>query len=151
LPIKDAALASTSSTTFEVPSSGSETITLNFAIKVADAVSRSDAERGILFCWTGIGMCISANKVKGIRAALCLNEEMAMLTRQHNDSNVLSLSAKFIPEEELLKIVRVWLETPFEGGRHSGEITGSECVMWMADYLLDQLRKGSGYHSSARQ
>lgn len=76
----------------------------DFAIKVSDAVSRDEAERGILFCWTGIGMCISSNKVKGIRAALCLNEEMAKLTRQHNDSNVLCLSAKFIREEELLKL-----------------------------------------------
>ena len=90
----------------------------DFAIKVADAVSKGESERGILFCWTGIGMCISANKVKGIRAALCLNEEMAKLTRQHNDSNVLSLTAKFIREENLLKIVQVWLDTPFEEGRH---------------------------------
>jgi ribose 5-phosphate isomerase B len=63
-------------------------------------------------------MCISANKIKGIRAALCLKEEMAKLSREHNDSNVLSLSAKFIPEEKLLKIVEVWLNTSFEGGRH---------------------------------
>ena len=90
----------------------------DFAIKVAEAVSKGEVERGILFCWSGIGMCISANKVKGIRAALCLNEEMAKLSRQHNDSNVLSLSAKFIREEELLRIVEVWLNTPFEGGRH---------------------------------
>jgi ribose 5-phosphate isomerase B len=90
----------------------------DFALKVAEAVSKGEAERGILFCWSGIGMSISANKVKGIRAALCLNEEMAKLSRQHNDSNVLSLSAKFIREEELLKIVEVWLNTPFEEGRH---------------------------------
>src|SRR3989337_3750035 len=74
----------------------------DFALKVAEAVSKGEAERGILFCWSGIGMSISANKVKGIRAALCLNEEMAKLSREHNDSNVLSLSAKFIGEEELL-------------------------------------------------
>jgi ribose 5-phosphate isomerase B len=90
----------------------------DFAIKVAEAVSKKEMDRGILFCWSGIGMCISANKVKGIRSALCLNEEMAKLSRQHNDSNVLSLSAKFIGEKELLKIVEAWLETPFEGGRH---------------------------------
>jgi len=90
----------------------------DFALKVAEAVAKDEVERGILFCWSGIGMSISANKVKGIKAALCLNEEMAKLSRQHNDSNVLSLSAKFIGEEELLKIVEVWLNTPFEGGRH---------------------------------
>ena len=90
----------------------------DFGFKVAKAVANKEAERGILFCWSGIGMCISANKIKGIRAALCLNEEMARLSREHNDSNVLSLSAKFIPEEKLLKIVEVWLNTSFEGGRH---------------------------------
>jgi ribose 5-phosphate isomerase B len=90
----------------------------DFGFKVAKAVSNGDAERGILFCWSGIGMCISANKIKGVRAALCLNEEMAKLSREHNDSNVLSLSAKFIPEEKLLKIVEVWLNAFFEGGRH---------------------------------
>jgi len=90
----------------------------DFGFKVAKAVSNGDVERGILFCWSGIGMCISANKIKGVRAALCLNEEMAKLSREHNDSNVLSLSAKFIPEEKLLKIVEVWLNTSFEGGRH---------------------------------
>jgi ribose 5-phosphate isomerase B len=90
----------------------------DFGFKVAKAVANKEAERGILFCWSGIGMCISANKIKGIRAALCLNEEMAKLSREHNDSNVLSLSAKFIPEEKLLKIVEVWLNTSFEGGRH---------------------------------
>jgi ribose 5-phosphate isomerase B len=90
----------------------------DFGFKVAKAVSNGEEEKGILFCWSGIGMCISANKIKGIRSALCLNEEMAELSREHNDSNVLSLSAKFIPEEKLLKIVEVWLNTPFEGGRH---------------------------------
>jgi ribose 5-phosphate isomerase B len=90
----------------------------DFGFKVAKAVSNGDVERGILFCWSGIGMCISANKIKGVRAALCLNEEMAKLSREHNDSNVLSLSAKFIPEEKLLKIVEVWLNASFEGGRH---------------------------------
>ncbi len=94
----------------------------DFGIKVAKAVSGKEADKGILFCWTGIGMCISANKVKGIRAALCLNEEMAKLSREHNDSNVLSLSAKFTPEEKLLEIVEVWLNTPFEGGRHKRRI-----------------------------
>lgn len=94
----------------------------DYGLKVAKAVSVGEAERGILFCWTGIGMCIAANKVKKVRAALCLNEEMAKLTREHNDSNVLCLSAKFTPEDAVLKIVDLWLNTPFEGGRHQRRV-----------------------------
>jgi len=94
----------------------------DFGLKVAQAVSKEEVDRGILFCWTGIGMCIVADKVKGVRAALCLNEEMAKLSREHNDSNVLSVSAKFNKEEELLKVVEVFLNTPFEGGRHQGRL-----------------------------
>ncbi|MDH4222778.1 MAG: ribose 5-phosphate isomerase B [candidate division Zixibacteria bacterium] len=90
----------------------------DYGFKVARAVAKSEADRGILVCWTGIGMCIAANKIKGIRASLCLHEEMAKLTRAHNDSNVLCLSAKFTSEDKLSKIVEVWLNTPFEGGRH---------------------------------
>lgn len=94
----------------------------DFGFRVAKIVSEGEVDRGILFCWTGIGMCITANKIKGIRASLCLNEEMAKLTREHNDSNVLCLSAKFISEDKLLQIVEVWLNTPFEGGRHQRRI-----------------------------
>jgi ribose 5-phosphate isomerase B len=89
-----------------------------FAFKVGKGVSKEKFDRGILVCWTGIGMCIAANKVKGVRAASCLSREAAQLTRQHNDSNVLCISAKFTPEDQLFEIVDTWLETEFEGGRH---------------------------------
>jgi RpiB/LacA/LacB family sugar-phosphate isomerase len=90
----------------------------DYAIKVGESVARNKSDRGILVCWTGIGMCIAANKVKGVRAASCLNKEAAQLTKQHNDSNVLCISAKFTPEDQLLEIVDTWIETEFEGGRH---------------------------------
>lgn len=90
----------------------------DFGFKVSEAVAKREFDRGILFCWTGIGMCIVANKVKGIRAASCLTKEAAQITRAHNDSNVLCISSKFTPEEQLLEIVDTWLEAEFEGGRH---------------------------------
>ena len=89
---------------------------------VALAVQRGDAERGILVCGTGIGMSITANKFRGIRAALCLNEYMARMSRLHNDANVLCLGDRVLGEELALSIVEVWLETPFEGGRHRRRI-----------------------------
>lgn len=90
----------------------------DFGFKVSEAVAEGEFDRGILFCWTGIGMCIVANKVKGIRAASCLTKEATQITRAHNDSNVLCISSKFTPEEQLLEIVDTWLEAEFEGGRH---------------------------------
>ena len=89
-----------------------------FAFKVGEGVSKEKFDRGILVCWTGIGMCIAANKVKGVRAASCISKEAARLTRQHNDSNVLCISARFTPEDQLFEIIDAWLETEFEGGRH---------------------------------
>ncbi|MGB8656246.1 MAG: ribose 5-phosphate isomerase B [Candidatus Zixiibacteriota bacterium] len=91
----------------------------DFGFKVAESVARGEADFGIVVCWTGNGMNIVANKVKGVRSALCLNEEMAMLARAHNDANVLALASKFVTEEKARKIVSVWLSTPFEGGRHA--------------------------------
>ena len=91
----------------------------DFGFKVAESVAKGEANFGITVCWTGNGMNIAANKVKGIRSALCLNEEMAMLARAHNNANVLALAAKFIPEELARKILDAWLSTEFEGGRHS--------------------------------
>jgi ribose 5-phosphate isomerase B len=90
----------------------------DFIFPVADAVARGEYERGIVLGGSGNGEAIVANKVRGIRCGLCWNRESARLNRAHNDANVLSLGARMIPESELLEIVRVWLETPFEGGRH---------------------------------
>jgi ribose 5-phosphate isomerase B len=90
----------------------------DYAFAVAEKVAAGEADRGILVCGSGIGMSIAANKVKGIRAALCHSIDDARMTRKHNDSNVLSLSAKSMEDPRIEELVRVWLETPFEGGRH---------------------------------
>ncbi len=90
----------------------------DFGLKVADAVAKGKVNYGITVCWTGNGMNIAVNKVKGIRAGVALNAEMAYLTRLHNNANILTLAAKFTPEDQLEEIVRTFLETEFEGGRH---------------------------------
>jgi RpiB/LacA/LacB family sugar-phosphate isomerase len=94
----------------------------DFGFKVAESVAKGESDFGIVFCWTGNGMNIVANKVKGIRSALCLNEEMASLARAHNNANVLALSSKFVSEELAKRIVDVWLSTEFEGGRHTSRV-----------------------------
>ena len=93
-----------------------------FIRPAAEAVARGECDRGIVFGGSGNGEAMAANKVKGVRCALCWNEELARLSRQHNDANVLSLGQRVIPEDVALKIVRVWLETPFEGGRHQQRV-----------------------------
>ncbi|MBM4111036.1 MAG: ribose 5-phosphate isomerase B [Phycisphaerae bacterium] len=85
---------------------------------VANAVARGESDRGILVCGTGIGMCIAANKVDGIRAALASDELAAQLSRSHNDANVLCLSADLIGPILAKRILDVWVSTAFEGGRH---------------------------------
>jgi ribose 5-phosphate isomerase B len=89
-----------------------------YAAKVASAVSRGEAERGILICSTGIGMSIVANKFKGVRASLCTSTYMGRMTRAHNDSNILCLGGKVTGEFEALDILEAWLSTEYEGGRH---------------------------------
>ena len=88
------------------------------ALQVAREVVRHPGSRGILLCMTGIGHSIAANKVPGVYAALVYNKEAALLSRQHNDSNVLVLGSKFVDEANMMEIVKVWLSTEFEGGRH---------------------------------
>lgn len=90
----------------------------DFGIKVGEAVAKGQAEEGIAICWTGNGMNIAANKVKGVRAALALNPEMAKLAREHNNANVLTLASKYITDKEAFEIVDSWLEATFKGGRH---------------------------------
>lgn len=91
----------------------------DFAFKVAESVAEGQTDFGVTVCWTGNGMNMVANKVRGVRSALCLNEELARLTRAHNDANVLALASRFVSEELAKKILDVWLATEFEGGRHS--------------------------------
>ena len=86
--------------------------------EAAKAVSNGDCKRGILICGSGIGMSIVANKVPGIRAALCQTKQFAQLSRLHNDSNILVLSGRFISEYLAKEIIDVWFNTEFEGGRH---------------------------------
>jgi ribose 5-phosphate isomerase B len=94
----------------------------DFAYMVAKAVSDAKVERGILVCGTGIGMCITANKVKGVRAAPCHDSITVEMSRRHNDANVLCLSADLLGDELIGRIVRLWLETEFEGGRHARRV-----------------------------
>jgi ribose 5-phosphate isomerase B len=97
-----------------------------FIRPAAEAVARGECDRGIVLGGSGNGESIVANKVRGIRCALCWNEESARLSRQHNDANVLSLGQRLIPLEAALKIVQVWLTTAFEGGRHEARIRSIE-------------------------
>jgi ribose 5-phosphate isomerase B len=89
-----------------------------FIRPVAEAVARGEAERGIVLGGSGNGEAMAANRIKKVRCALCWNEEVARLAREHNDSNVLSLGQRLISLETALEIVRVWLDTPFQEGRH---------------------------------
>lgn len=84
----------------------------DYALKVAKEVSKGD-NKGILICGTGIGMCMTANKVKGVRAALCYDKETAILSREHNNANILCLGGRTTKKGKALKIVDVWLNTPF--------------------------------------
>ena len=90
----------------------------DYGSKVADAVSKGDVDRGIAVCGTGIGMSIVANKYPGVRAALCHDSFTARMSRLHNDANVLVLGGRVIGREVALEMMKQWLETPFEGGRH---------------------------------
>lgn len=94
----------------------------DYAKKVASAVAKGEFDRGILLCGTGLGMSITANRFKKVRAALCNDVFLAKMSRQHNDSNILVLGARVIGDILALEILRTWLETPFEGGRHQDRI-----------------------------
>lgn len=98
----------------------------DFIRPTAEAVARGEFDRGIVLGGSGNGEAIVANKVKGVRCGLCWNEQVAIWNRSHNDGNVLSLGQRTITEEDALKIVRVWLATAFEGGRHQARIAKIE-------------------------
>ena len=93
-----------------------------FIRPVADAVARGEVERGVVLGGSGNGEAMVSNRVKGVRCALCWNEESARLGRQHNDANVLSIGQRMMTLETALEIVRIWLDTAFEGGRHQHRI-----------------------------
>ena len=94
----------------------------DYAIPASMAVSQGQADRGILICGSGIGMSITANKIKNIRAALCHDELTAQMSRKHNDANVLCLPALLVNDPLITRIVEIWLTTEFEGGRHDRRV-----------------------------
>jgi ribose 5-phosphate isomerase B len=94
----------------------------DFARRVAEPVSRGEAERGLLVCGSGQGMAMAANRYRGVRAAVASDEETARLSREHNDANVLSLPGRNIDPEKAARVLKVWLETPFSGGRHAARV-----------------------------
>jgi ribose 5-phosphate isomerase B len=94
----------------------------DIAIPVGQAVGEGKVDRGILICGTGIGMSIAANKVKGVRAAPCHDSITAELSRSHNDSNIMCLSGDLLGEELIERMVKIWLQTPFDGGRHARRV-----------------------------
>lgn len=94
----------------------------DYARKVADAVSSGRVDQGLLVCGSGTGMAIAANKIKGIRAAVAWNEEIARLAREHNDANILALPARFMSPDDAEKVIKAWFDASFEGGRHERRV-----------------------------
>ena len=94
----------------------------NIVSKVAKSVQCKECDCGILICGTGLGVAITANKFKGIRAANCYNNEMAKYSRLHNNSNIISFGATQNSKEEVIEMLKIWLNTQFEGGRHEKRI-----------------------------
>jgi ribose 5-phosphate isomerase B len=99
----------------------------DFAHPLAEAVGRGDCLQGILLCGSGIGVAITANKHPQVRAALCWNEELAALARQHNNANVLCLPGRFVSEALAISMVKTFLEAEFEGGRHARRVAKIPC------------------------
>lgn len=99
----------------------------DYAHPVATMVEEGNAAAGILICGSGEGVCMTANKHQGIRAALCWNEEVAQLTRQHNNANVICMPARFVSLELAEKMVELFLNTAFEGGRHERRVEKISC------------------------
>jgi ribose 5-phosphate isomerase B len=93
-----------------------------YAAAVAQAVTAGQAERGVLICGSGLGMCMTANRFHGVRAVVSSIPEHARLGRQHNDANILCLGERLTPQEDALEMLRVFLETAFEGGRHQRRV-----------------------------
>jgi len=105
----------------------------DFARPVAGQVARKQVDRGILVCSTGIGMAIAANKISGVRAAPAQSEDEVRLTREHNDANVLTLGARYLDEEQAARLVEIFLDTEFQGGRHARRLS-----------KIEQLEEASG-------
>ena len=104
----------------------------DFGAAVGRAVANGEADMGVLICGSGIGISIAANKIPGVRAGVCWNEETARLARQHNDANVLCIGARFVEPDLAARMIRAFVETDFDGGRHQRRI---DKLM-----MLDELR-----------
>ena len=104
------------------PSSNASVDYADFAHPLAERISHGDATRGVLLCGTGLGMSYAANRHPHVRAAVAWTPEIAALSREHNDSNVLVLPARFVGEDEGRAILKTWLDTPFAGGRHERRV-----------------------------
>lgn len=100
----------------------------DFARPCAEAVAKGSCERGIVVCTTGIGVSIVANKVKGVRCALCTNSDMATMTRRHNNANVLAMGQRYVDFDTAKQIVNAFLSTPFDGGRHQRRVDKIETL-----------------------
>ncbi len=94
----------------------------DYALKVAEAVASGECDKGIVLCGTGIGISIAANKVKGIRAAVAHDEFTAEMISAHNNANVMAMGGRILTPEKAAKMVEIWLDTPFQGGRHEGRV-----------------------------
>jgi ribose 5-phosphate isomerase B len=99
----------------------------DFAHPVAETVERGEADLGVVICGSGNGVAMAANKHQGVRAALCWTLEIARLARTHNDANVIALPARFVSLDEAVAMVKIFLETQFEGGRHTGRVAKIAC------------------------
>jgi RpiB/LacA/LacB family sugar-phosphate isomerase len=121
-------------TVTDVGTNGTESVDYaDFGLKVAELVSQGEAEKGILVCGTGIGMSIVANKVKGVRASLIFDLYTAIQSRRHLDANILVLGGRVTGKGLAEEIVRAWLDTPFEGGRHQKRI--DKITAWENSYM----------------
>jgi len=108
------------------PDDAASTDYADYAHPLAQRVSEGDAERGVLLCGTGLGMSYVANRYPHVRAAVAWSPEIAELARRHNDSNVLVLPARFLSDAQGVEILKAWLDTPFEGGRHERRVAKIE-------------------------
>lgn len=93
-----------------------------YAHEVARLVASGAAERGVLVCGTGLGVCMTANRHPGVRAAVCATPHLAEMSRRHNDANVLCLAGRLMSDDDALAVTEVWMATPFEGGRHAPRV-----------------------------
>jgi ribose 5-phosphate isomerase B len=94
----------------------------DFGAKGAKALARGEGDRGVFLCGTGLGVCMAANKVKGVRAAPIWDETSAVMSRRHNDANVACLGGRTLDEKTIARLVDLWLATPFDGGRHAARV-----------------------------